>query len=447
MVNRLKVTIIGAGSASFGPISQADLYLNTLSNGGTLGLVDLDQQALDRATRLSRVLSDYHGAGVEVVASTDRNDVLAGSDVVMIAAETNRISSWRKDWQIPQDFGIAHTLGENRGPAGLSHTLRTVPLVLDMCRDIERLCPKALVLIMTNPEDRIAYAVNTYANIQAYGFCDGLWDFKHKHFEPLMGIKGDDLYLEGYGINHAVWITEMRQLSSGENLYDKFVQKARKSNFEPFGLHLYEQFGLWPHENDEHYGEYFSNACEFINCKGYDFDGHLSEQGQWESAADRVLDGTNPVETFWNEACETMWDVFGDSPPSAFIAGVKGTHPQFIQNVNVANNGIIDGLPDDMIVEVPGVAAPSGLHGMKGKALPFAITSFLAREGAIQRLSAEAAYEGSREKALLALELDSHVTSTALANRLLDAFIEAHYEILPQKQRDSLGTRSNRIAT
>jgi alpha-galactosidase/6-phospho-beta-glucosidase family protein len=308
------------------------------------------------------------------------------------------------------------------------------------------LAPEALILIMTNPEDRIAYAVNKYTNVQAYGFCDGLWDFKHKHFEPLMGIRGEDLYLEGYGINHAVWITEMRQLSTGENVYEGFVKKARDTNFEPFGMHLYEQFGLWPHENDEHYGEYFSNACEFIDCKGYDFDGHLAEQGEWEKAADSVLEGSNPIATFWTEACQTMWDVFGDSPPSAFIEGVKGNKPRFIQNVNVANNGTIAGLPDDMIVEVPGVAVPSGLYGVKGKALPFTITSFLAREGAIQRLSAEAAFEGSREKAILALELDSHITSNAMANRLLDAFIEAHSEIIPQKQRDSLGQRSGRIS-
>lgn len=447
----LKIVFIGAASAVFGPVTIYDVLtqLSTDTRAPTLALVDTDSAALLRVHRIAEAMARQLGVEAAVESSTDRREVLAGAHSVIVAAEADRIERWRLDWEIPRRFGIRHTLGENRGPAGLSHTLRTVPLVLDIASDIEELSPEATVIIMTNPEDRVAYAVNHYTGLRAYGYCDGLWDFKHHYLEPLLGIPGERIFVEAAGINHAVWITTLRDTknhdagnrdaATGVDLYPRLLAETADGSWQPLGRHLYERYGLWPHENDEHYGEYFPYACELIECPGYDFDAHLREERQWRSAAEEVIAGTRDPARFTSEVADAVWEVFGDAPPSAVIRGVHlgapPGGPQYLHNANIANRGHIPGLPDDMVVEIPGLASPAGVHGVGMHRLGPALLSFLQREGTIQRLSAEAAAEGSRTKALTALELDPHVGSPATAEALLDAFLEAHRGYV----RESLG--------
>lgn len=438
MKRQLNAVMIGAGSANFGPITIYDLLKNTLNDGDTLALVDVDESAVTRMVAVTERMVSFFGKDIEVRGGTDRRDFLRNADVVIVAAEQDRIGRWKKDWEIPQQFGIIHTLGENRGPAGLSHTLRTVPLVLEMVEDVESIAPRATVLVMTNPEDRIAYAIAQNTSVRAFGYCDGLWDFKHNLVEKLLSIPAEQMFVEAAGINHAVWITAIRHYETGEDLYPVLVDTARKTGFEPFGLHLYDRFGLWPHENDEHYGEYFNYAHEYMECKGYDFDGHINEDREWKANAEKMLSGDLEIDQFVEMVARNAWDVLGDTPPSLTIGGLYGGQPQFIQNVNIQNNGTIPGLPDDIIVEVPGVALPSGVRSVGIHRLPEPILQFVHREGVIQKLAAEAAFEGSRHKALLALELDTHVPTNALAEKLLDAFLDEHEAFISRDKLEGL---------
>lgn len=428
---KLKVVFIGVGSAIFGPATIYDILSNVLSKGDILGLVDIDKTALTRMHGIAETMAAHMNIDINVESSTERIELLPGADAVIIAAEEDRIERWEVDWRLPREFGIRHTLGENRGPSGLSHTLRTVPLVLDMVKDVERLSPNATVVVMTNPEDRIGYALQKYTSVRSFGFCDGLWDFKHNHIEPLLDIPGDRIFVEAAGINHAVWITGMIDTATGKDLYSMLLEKARQIDWQPFGRYLYERFGLWPHENDEHYGEYFGYACDYIDCTGYDFDLHRSEEQRWKQAADEVLGGTAPIGQFVSDVADNVWGIFGDTPPSLVFRGIHHGVPQYLQNANVRNGAHIPGLPADMIVEIPGVASPTGIHGVGFHHLNAGLLSILHREGAIQRLTAEAAVEGSRNKALTALEMDSHVCSVKMAEDLLEAFLDAHRDYIP----------------
>lgn len=430
--------LIGAGSASFGPPLLYDLLTRVFPNGGTLSLVDLDAASLTLMERAAVLMRDRLGVQVEIRSATERNEVLAGAHFVLIAAERDRIGRWRLDWEIPRRFGIRHTLGENRGPAGLSHTLRTAPLVLEICRDAERLAPGALAVILTNPEDRLAYAVTRYTGLAAYGFCDGLWDFKDHLLGRLLGLPGSEIYLHGAGINHAVWITALRHKKTGDDLYPLMVRRAEESGWQPFGRHLYELYGLWPHENDEHYGEYFHYTEEFFPSTGYDFEAHLAQDRLWKERLGRLAAGDYGIDPFVAETRRFVEEVFGDAPPSDVLRGAHLGEPTFLQNANIPNQGKLPGLPDDMIVELPAVATPAGIFGLQFPRLPEPIMAFLQREAAIQKLSVEAAVEGSRRKALAALLLDPQVRGLKMAQGLLDAFLEAHRGYLPEAQWQGL---------
>lgn len=426
-----KLVVIGVGSSNFGPPMLLDLLANVARNGATLSLVDIDAEKLAVMEGVARKLAQHLGCDAHICASAERREVLADADFVFISAEVERIACWQKDWEIVHALGVPDPLAENRGPAGLSHSLRTVPLVLEIARDVEALAPKATLIILTNPEDRLAYAVNRYTNVQAIGYCDGLWDFKDHNVGPALGLPGEDIHVEGAGINHAVWITDIRRKSTGEDLLPRLLEASQTDGWQPFGRHLYETYGLWPHENDEHYGEYFPYACEFMACKGYDYAGHLQDAEVWRQRNIQLVQGGD-VEAYLADVNAFVQHVFGDNPPSHIPRGVHFGENTYLPNTNIPNRGKVPGAPADMVVEVPALATLSGVRGVKFEKFPDPIVSFLYREGTIQKLAAEAAAEGSRPKALQALLLDPHVRSVKLAEELLEAFLEAHRPFIPE---------------
>ncbi|MBS3812765.1 hypothetical protein KGY64_02970 [Candidatus Bipolaricaulota bacterium] len=430
MDNELKITLIGAGSAIFGPTSIMSILKSEPLEGSNVTLVDVDGDRLGLVASAAEMLNEFLEAGVNVKSETDRRKALPGTDYLLITAEEGRIDRWQADFQILKNFGIKHTLGENRGPAGLSHTLRTVPLVLDICRDAAELSPEATAIIFTNPEDRIAYAVNKYTDLEAYGYCDGNWDFRDHFLGKLLGIPGEGIHLEGAGINHMVWITELRDKSTGENIYPQMVERAEETGWQPLSHHLYRTYGLWPHENDGHVGEYIGYAPEFNDCSGYDFDDHLKREDEWIGRLKALVTGNYPVEDLAAKLSDYERFTFGDMSFTRMIEGEITEENVFLSGANLINNGKVGNLPEDMVVEVPATVTYGGIHGFSMGNLPEGIASICYREGTIQKLSAEAAAEGSREKALRALDLDDIVHSPKTANELLDAFITEHRSYL-----------------
>lgn len=421
-----KITLVGAGSTIFGPTSILSILETEALNGATLDLVDVNREKLELVGKTTEKMNRFLEAEVEVKLHTDRKEALPGTDYLLITAEEDRIERWRMDFRILKEYGIEHTLGENRGPAGLSHTLRTAPLVMDVCQDAEEMAPEAEVIIFTNPEDRLAYAVNHYTDMAAYGYCDGNWDFRDHYLGELLDLPGERIHLEGAGINHMVWITELRDRVTGEDLYPEMVRLAEERDWQPLSRHLYRTYGLWPHENDSHVGEYIGYAPEFNDCRGYDFDGHLDEEARWKTRMEKLVEDDYEIERFVRQLSDYEHHTFGDASFTKIIEGEITSENVFLSGANLVNEGKIPNLPDDMVVEVPATATYSGINGFSFGELPDAIASLTHREGVIQKLSAEAAVEGSKEKALRAIDLDDIVNSPEKGKKLLDRFLEEH---------------------
>lgn len=427
----MKVSIIGAGSVVWGPSVAVDLLRQEEFEDCTISLVDVDEKKLKNVEGVVKRINEHFNKNYNIQSSADRRDLLPGSDFVIIMAEKDRISTWKKDWEILQEFNIEHPLAENRGPAGLSHTLRTVPLVIEICKDIEELCPESTVIALTNPEDRITYAARKFTDVNMYGYCDGMWDFKSHYLGDLLGIPGERIYIRGAGINHCVWMTEIIDRESGEDLYPKMVEKADEENWQPLSKHLFETYGLWPYENDEHVGEYIQYACEYFDCEGYDFEGHTESQEEWSEMNSKINDDEYSLKKYLEKIDEHIYRVFGDYPLSKIFKGVYGGNEKYLPSINIPNRGSVRNLPDDMIVEVPGSATPGGIRGENFGSLPESIANFCRREGLIQKLSAEAAVEGVRKKAKKALILDDYVNSPNEAENILNRFLEEHEKYIP----------------
>ncbi len=439
-----KVVLIGAASASFGPAMIGDALLAQELRGSTLVLVDIDSERLEVMAAFARRLNQVLDAGWHIEHTTDRRRALPDASFVITSIAVRRDELWKLDFQIPLKHGIKQVLGENGGPGGLSHSLRNIPLILDIARDMERLCPRALLLNFSNPESRICLAVSRYTAQPFVGLCHGVI-MGFESIGQITGIPWKDIEGPCGGLNHLGWFIQLRRKSTGEDLYPLLREADREYNpsYLPLTRYLFRQFGLYPYPSDDHIGEYLAYAWEFCGLEGYNFEAaDRRRQWQWEHIQ-RIASGDAEVpvvETLISGEItpeQSKRDVLHPSGEFAFpiIVAMATGHEAYIPAVNIRNDGLIDNLPSWAVVEVPAVVSPDGLRGVPIGPLPAGIAAICNTQLGVQDLAVDAAVKGSRELALQALLVDPVVHSVEAAERTLDELLTVHREYLPQFAR------------
>ena len=183
MTNVTKIVFLGATSASFGLSMLRDLMATPELSGSTLTLVGRDADSFGQTAALAALLSARTGAGLLIEHTTDRRAALDGAGFVVNTTAIDRNRLWKLDFEVPQKYGIRHTLGENGGPGGLFFTLRTLPLVLDIVRDMEAALPGGAFINFSNPESRIILALGKYSTVRCIGLCHGIF-MAHATWSP-----------------------------------------------------------------------------------------------------------------------------------------------------------------------------------------------------------------------------------------------------------------------
>jgi len=443
-VRATKVVLIGAASASFGPAMIADAVLTPELHGSTLVLVDIDGEHLAIMAAFAQRLNEALGANLRIEHTADRKEALPGAEFVITSVAIKRNDLWKLDFQIPLKHGIKQVLGENGGPGGLSHSLRNIPVILDIARDVEKLAPNALLLNFTNPESRICLALSRYTELRFVGLCHGI-GMGYDSIGTITGIPAEDLQGIAAGLNHFSWFLSIRRRSTGEDVYP--ILRAADQNYiadyYPLTRKLFRIHGLYPHPSDDHVGEYLPYAWEFCGLEGYDFERADSWRAQvWESIC-AVARGEMSVvapEEKWSSGEERLFESgwrLQRSGEFAFpiIAAALANRQDFIEAVNVRNDGLIANLPSWAVVEVPAVAGPDGIKGVQVGSLPAGIAALLNCQAHVQDLVVEAAVRGSREIALQALLADPVVHSMEAAERTLNELLSVHRQYLPQFYR------------
>jgi alpha-galactosidase len=424
-----KLVVIGAGSVIFGVDLLSDVFQTPELRGCRLALVDTDAAKLERMAGLATRLNEASGWGVSLEASTERTAVLDDADFVVTAVSVRRDDLWKLDHELCLKHGFPSVLSENGGPGGLSHALRSIPLIVDVCRDMERLCPAALLVNYTNPEGRVCLAVRRHTGIRAVGLCHGvagtvLW------VAVILKRQREDIELLAAGVNHFTWITSLRDRHSGQDVYPEFRRRLAEQppDVWPLARLLFDRFGLFPTTGDNHVGEFIGWAHEVVGTKGHDF-AELEEQ---RAQMDCRLEA-------WNTGAESVEPLLGDLPlerklglsaaglVADLVAGRSTSKPSLI----LPNDGFIENIDADAVVEVPGLTEKGEVSGVRVGHLPGPIVSMVAREVEIQRLVADAAVSGSREMALRALLIDPVVHSARAAEAFLDDVLSTHRPYLP----------------
>lgn len=418
MPNTAKIVFIGAGSMCFGLSMFRDILFGEKLRGSTLTLVDLNAESLVRMSELAKMLNHLSGAGLTIEHTTDRRAALDGASFVLHATAIDRLRLWKLDYEIPRKHGIRQTLGENGGPGGLFFTLRTVPMVLDFARDIEELCPNALLINFSNPENRIILALGKYSKVRAVGLCEGIFGARD-NVARIIGMPKADVDVWGAGLNHFQWLTQIRHRDTGEDLYPLLREKeaAHDPTFLPLTRRMFRAFGLWVACSDDHLGEYVPYGWE-AGGNGYDFDDDERHRAEFLATLEGVLAGSCTMPAWWRTPAGERG--------AAVIASVLYNQKRFIESGIVYNRGVIPNLPAELGVEVPIVADAAGVHPVSLGPLPDPIAKLLSVQASVQQLAVEAAVHGSKELALEALLVDPVVNSTTAAAKVLEELWEVN---------------------
>jgi len=455
----IKAVIIGAGSASFGLGTLASLLRSPRLRGGTLALVDLKAEGLALVESLAQRLNREWGAELTIESTTERAEVLPGADFVIVAIEVGpREGLWRRDWEIPLQFGLRQPYGENGGPGGLAHTLRQVPAMLAIARDMERLCPEAWLINFTNPVPRLCLAVSRYTRIKVVGLCHqiniaymltGVALADRLGIEVPAGVNSNahpgiwpqaidvarqveaQVEIKAAGLNHFTWILDIRDWRSGEDLYPAFRQAfmALPGDFEPLTRAVFQATGLCPVPGDSHLAEYLpwchdplTRPWEKYNLYLYDWqEAQKSRDRKWQDIK-AMAQGTMPVDALKNARSEGAVEI---------IEGLRGGTDLYRPAVNIPNQGHITNLPEGAIVELPALVGGWGIKGLNAGPLPEAIAELCRREIAVAGLAVDAAATGDRQTALQALLLDPCLNDLDTARSILDAYLAEYANYLP----------------
>ena len=411
MTYQRKIVFLGATSMSFGLSMLRDIFSTNELSGCTLTLVGRNPSTLAKIAKLAKLLNSKSGAGLVIEQTTDRRGALDGAGFVINATAIDRNRLWKLDFDVPRKYGIRHTLGENGGPGGLFFTLRTLPLVFDIVREMQELCPKALFINFSNPESRIILALGKYSPITALGLCHGIF-MGQNDVARVMGLTSEHVEVSGAGINHFQCLLQIRDRATGEDLYPilRAKEKTYDTAFAPLTRRLFRAFGYWMTCSDEHLGEYLAYGWEGGE-KGYDFAADERGRTEFAETLDRVLAGA---------ALPADWLSPSGERGAAAIGGIIHDKKRALESGIVYNRGAIPNLPADAAVEVPVMADANGIHPISLGPLPDPIAKLLNIQVSVQQLAVEAAVHASKEIALQELLIDPVVNSAEAAVKLLD---------------------------
>ena len=253
MIKPPKVVIIGAGSAVFGLKALASIIRSERLHGLELWLVDIDEPALELMTKLAETMNRAWGAEMTINSTTHRRAALPKADFVVVSVQVGpREEVWEKDWKIPLKHGVRQPYAENSGPGAFAHTARNLPLMIDIARDMEELCPDAWYLNFVNPLIRLTWGIERYTKVKVVGLCHQLkWAYAmamaimadrygvdipekfnvHTNYsnkpnrDRVMAAGEKYLDIKAAGINHFSWVLDIRDKATGEDLYPLIRQR------------------------------------------------------------------------------------------------------------------------------------------------------------------------------------------------------------------------------
>lgn len=457
----LKIVVIGAGSAIFGENTLQALMRSEKLASSELALVDQDVRSLEIVGELAVYLNRTLGAGFTITTHNHHHQALDGAHFVVSAIEVGpREELWRLDYEIPLKYGVRQPYAENGGPGGFAHAMRNIRPVMEIVRDMERVCPQAWFINFTNPMVRICDAVNRYSSIKVVGLCHqilagytlvGMTLRDELGIEVPPGITGlhadlptrslrravarqtmERVDIRAAGLNHFTWALSINDRQNGEDLYPLFRRRWTEMDpeFEPLTRQMFDIFGLLPIPGDTHLCEYLPWMSDPIAKPWEKYHIRLYDWGAWAAMRSEQLEHLKRLAE--SQSSPVRSELFDSEGVLEMIENVTCAGKHYHLAANLPNTGQLDNLPSGAIVETPVLVDGAGIHPVQMGTLPQAINELCRRELAVVRLCVDAAIHGDRQTALQCLLLDPVIHDIDQAQQILDDYLNAYRQHLPQ---------------
>jgi len=392
-----KIAFIGAGSLGFTRGLVRDILTFPLLKDCTLSLMDVNRERLDFARRAVQAIVDKGNYPARVEATMDRREALKGADAVLCTILCGRVSVWRHDIEIPKKYGVDTNVGDTRGVSGIFRALRTIPTMLDICRDMEQVCPDALLLNYTNPMGMLCRAMQRESDIRASGLCHSVQGTANMLARWIKAPRDRVTYVCA-GINHQAWYVRFEK--DGRDAYPlirRAVKRPKVYNEEIVRNEMFLALGYYVTESSGHNSEYnwwFRKRPDLIEkyCihgTGWNPGTYAYILKEYES---REKSWKKQVRDWFKKGAPISLER-GHEYAAAIINACMGGEP-FEFNGNVPNTGIIPNLPRDACVEVPVVADKRGLNVIHVGPLPPQCAALNNISIAVEEMTVEAALTG-----------------------------------------------------
>lgn len=452
---RHKVVLIGAGSTVFTQRLVADIIANNRKGGWELALVDIDPEVLELVHRLVQKMLDAKGVDVPVQATTDRRTVLSGANTVVTTIAVGGRRGWELDVHIPRKYGIFQPVGDTIMPGGISRALRMVPQMVEIAKDVARLCPDANFFNYSNPMAMVCRAVRKATGVPVVGLCHGV-HYMHGHFARFLEVEEGTINSFGVGLNHLTFFTHLfykgknawplirskldeqratlwEEVAAKDEFPNLVTGRAPRYSDDPFSWSFFEKYGAFPVMMDRHASEFFPERFP----SGEYYGKRLGIDAFPIDA--RIALGDDIHEKMASFAYSS------DPLPDDFFEHVPGEHEELLEivtslekderkvfSVNLPNEGAVPNLPHEAVLELPASATGRGLSQLHSSPLPDVLRAILLKKIATIELAVEAALQGSRTLFVEALLSDGSVMGEKMASDLASDLINAHREHLPQ---------------
>ncbi len=457
-----KITFLGAGSTVFAKNLLGDILSFPELSESIIALHDIDPDRLETTRVVGERLAQSLGVSPRIETHPDRRAALEGADYAIGMFQVGGYDPGTIiDFEVPKKYGLRQTIGDTLGIGGIMRGLRTIPVYLEMCRDMEAVCPDVFLLNYVNPMAMVTWAINRATAIKTVGLCHSVQGTAEQLAE-LINVPMDDINYLCAGINHMAFYLQFER--DGKSLYpllQKVIDEGRVPAWNKVRFEMFERLGYFVTESSEHFAEYVPwfikrhrpDLIEEFNIPLDEYIRRCEVQiAGWEMARENILNPEIPVdaerlEKHLREAGASDVDVammgkmaaeFDQVSPSheygAYIIHSMETGTPRVVYGNVMNEGLIHNLPRESCVEVPCLVDKNGLQPTKIGNLPPHLAALMQTNINVQALTVEAALTGKREHIYHAAMLDPHTGSELDLNQiwsLVDDLIDAHGDWLP----------------
>jgi len=429
-----RITLIGAGSTVFAKNLIGDILSYPELADSTIVLFDIDEERLKTSEIVARKLASSANVPATIEVTTDQRQALTGANY---AISMIQVAGYKPgtvtDFEIPKKYGLRQTIADTMGIGGIFRALRTIPVLIDIAKDMEEVCPDALFLNYVNPMAMNCWAISRASTIKTVGLCHSVQGTAGELAKDL-GIPVDEINYVAAGINHYAFYLKFQR--DGVDLYPELRKVLAEGRAPEHNLVRYEMLkrtGYFVTESSEHFSEY----------------------GPWFIKRDRpdLIEKFNiPLDEYITR-CETQLEKWskmraeyeGAGPiahkrsqeyASRIILGHQTGNPEVIYG-NVPNHGLIENLPEGCCVEVPILVDKNGLQPTAIGTLPIQLAAMMQTNINVQALTVEAAITRKREYIYHAAMLDPHTSAELDLDQiwhLVDDLIEAHGDWLPEYQ-------------